>query len=113
MSMAATLVPPRSGRFSIPDGLYESGPDRSPVRAPGCVRSCMFSFQRITAAVVVAPPCAALPRAAGAVGAAAAALRGAAGAAKKPGGGTFSFGQPQAQTVGAPGCGPNVDGEPA
>src|SRR3954453_5975198 len=99
MSRAATLIPPRRARFSIPGGLYESGPDRSPVPAPGCVRSCMFSFQRITAAVVVAAACAALPSAAG--------------AAKKPAGATFSFGQPQAQTVGATGCGTNVDGEPA
>src|SRR5689334_21567081 len=39
-----------------------------------------------------------------------------AAAAKKPpttGGATFSFGQPQADTVGAKGCGTNTDGEPA
>src|SRR4051794_41892365 len=31
----------------------------------------------------------------------------------KPGAATFSFGQPQASTVGATGCGTNPDGEPA
>src|SRR5919198_4937603 len=35
------------------------------------------------------------------------------GAKQSPGATTFSLGQPQADTVGATGCGTNTDGEPA
>jgi len=63
----------------------------------------MFSFKQIGSSLLVAAVFAALPAAAPAA------------PPKKPppGAATFSFGQPQAQTVGATGCGTNQDGEPA
>jgi hypothetical protein len=66
-----------------------------------------MSFKHsITGSVILAMTIAALPSAAVAKHAA---------VARKPGHAavTFSFGQPQADTVGATGCGTNVDGEPA